>query len=86
MFIPLVSERVVFAQLIRSMVQQLSTVFAIDVWGALSICNIFSGYTQILLSKRKKAMQYLMRKDIDMFAKVVSELGLSREASALRGK
>jgi hypothetical protein len=60
--------------------------FAIDAWGALSIRNIRSGYTQILLSKRKKAMQYLMRKDIDMFAKVVSELGLSREASALRGK
>jgi hypothetical protein len=54
--------------------------------GCTIISNFCGGYAQILLSKRKKAMQYLMRKDIDMFAKVVSELGLSREASALRGK
>lgn len=41
---------------------------------------------QMLLAKRRRAMQYLMRKDIDEFAKVVQALNLTKEASQLRAK
>lgn len=38
----------------------------------------------MLLARRRKMLQYLMVKDIEEFAKVVQELGLTKEASGLR--
>eukprot|EP00428_Durinskia_dybowskii_P063525 CAMPEP_0170387730 /NCGR_PEP_ID=MMETSP0117_2-20130122/17710_1 /TAXON_ID=400756 /ORGANISM="Durinskia baltica, Strain CSIRO CS-38" /LENGTH=66 /DNA_ID=CAMNT_0010643611 /DNA_START=324 /DNA_END=524 /DNA_ORIENTATION=+ len=41
---------------------------------------------QMLIQQRKRMMQYLMRKDIAEFGKVVQELGLGKEASKIRGR
>lgn len=47
-------------------------------------CRVYAPLLQMLVSKRRRMMQYLKRTDIEEFGRVVRDLGLAKEASHLK--